>query len=87
MVSSPTDYTTKRVVIEGLEDLVQREEKHCLYKFVKSVRQLARTSHTAFLVLFNPCALSDDSCALGVLRGLFDIVLVFSLLHSTDFVN
>lgn len=84
MLESPQDATTKRFLISGIEYLIQKSPKHEVARFFHSIKLLARSSHTLFLVTLDPrCLTKDNQSILKLVENYFDFVMEFLLIHST----
>lgn len=86
MPESPEDVTSKRVILSGLEVLLQSPDstRPDILKLFKSLKLLARSSHTTLLVLADPRSFkaNDGESYLPQVEGLFDLVLSFGMIHS-----
>jgi hypothetical protein len=83
MLDSPQDTSTKRFYINGLEYFLQQSMQHDVFRFFMSLKLLARSSHTIFVVAINPKTLISGSKSIRrMVESYFDFVLDFSTIHS-----
>lgn len=86
MPESPDDVSAKRVVLSGLDAVLHSEDcaRPDVLKLFKSLKLLARSSHTTLLVLADPRLFkaADGEPYLSQVEGLFDLVLSFGTIHS-----
>jgi hypothetical protein len=83
MLESPQDSSTKRFLIMGIEYLIQKSQRHEVASFFNSLKLLARSSHTIFVISLDPrnLSLAGQSCQ-RMIENYFDFVLEFLLIHS-----
>ena len=83
LLESPQDVTAKRFFIAGIEYLLQKSPRHEVARFFQSVKLLARSSHSIFVISLDPrCLTIANQSSLRLVESYIDFVLEFSAIHS-----